>query len=615
MNRCPGARVPCRCAPTPTPGPDERTRVRKKESEPATGLVRELLRTHHQMLAVLAFSFVISGVTVGYDLLVAQPHHERYVDLAIETQNSRIGVLEQAAALRGWLATDDDKYLADFSAAEAGADRALGRVVRGVSGDDTSGLTDAVVRTATARTAWSVWAESMIEKDLAASRDRAVIQDELRTGRTLLRDFLDANDESAELTIEEQQAALDHMRHVLLAGFLPFVAVLIATAVSTVRRRRTVDRQVVTPFKGLLHTIERLQAGDLAARSAASGVYELNQIADALAGLATSADNARQEATARERRLALLATRFETVTRVGREISGSLSVRYVASTVTSAASDLTGGPTTLWLRSEDQAFHAVSRSDDRHGVTPPAELRPSEAVAVAAAEARTATGDGHRAYPLVLAGMVVSVLEAPNTAVDPDTEQVLEVLLSTAAAALESAHLHSATKELAHVDALTRLPNRRRFDGDIEAEWDRCRRYGRPLSMIMLDLDHFKALNDEHGHVYGDEVLRATSSALTEVMRASDTAYRYGGEEFAILLRETGLEDAEEVAERLRAAVAAFEAARPGVRVTASLGVAERLSTMSHHTELVAKADTALYAAKNRGRDRVVVADGQPQPA
>jgi diguanylate cyclase (GGDEF)-like protein len=133
--------------------------------------------------------------------------------------------------------------------------------------------------------------------------------------------------------------------------------------------------------------------------------------------------------------------------------------------------------------------------------------------------------------------------------------------------------------------------------------------------MIMLDLDHFKALNDEHGHLYGDEVLRATSSALTEVMRTSDTAYRYGGEEFAILLRETGLEDAEAAAERFRGAVAAFEGVRPGVRVTASLGVAERLSTMSHHTELVAKADTALYAAKKRGRDRVVAADGRLEPA
>jgi diguanylate cyclase (GGDEF)-like protein len=585
-------------------------RVQKNDSEPETGLVRELLRTYHRMLVVLAFSLVISGVTVGYHLLVAQPHHERHVGLAFEMRNSRIGVLEQSAALRGWLATDNDTFLADFSAAGEGADRALGRVARGVSGDSTSGLTDTVVRVATTRTAWNDWAMGVIDRDLAATPERAVIQDELGTGRDLLNEFLDANNESAELMFEERQVTLGQMRQSLLGGFLVYVAVLIAAAVSFVRQRRAVDREVVTPIKGLLHTIERLQTGELGARSAPSDVYELDQIGNALAGLASSLDTARRDAKTRECRLATLAAGFETVTRVGREISGSLSVRYVASTVTSAASDLTGGPTALWVRGEDRAFRAVSRSDDPHGVTPPAELRPSEAVAVAAAEARTATGEDHRAYPLVLAGMVVSVLEAPNTDIDPDTEQVLEVLLSTAAAALESANLHSAAKELADVDALTRLPNRRRFDVDIEAEWDRSRRYGRPLSMIMLDLDHFKAMNDEHGHVYGDEVLRATSSALTEVMRTSDTAYRYGGEEFAILLRETGLDDAEAVAERLRATVAAVEGTRPGVRVTASLGAAERVSTMAHHTELVAKADAALYAAKNRGRDRVVLADG-----
>ena len=590
-------------------------RVPNKDSGPGTGLVRELLRTHVLMLLVLAVSLAIAGATVGYNLLVSQPHHERHVGLAQETQHSRIGVLEQVAALRGWLATNDDKYLADFSAAEQDADRALGQVVRGVSGDDTSGLTDAVVRTATARAAWNVWALSTIDEDLAANRDRAAIRDRLSTGSALLKEFLDANDRSTELIVEEQHGTLDHMRQTLLGGFVLYVVVLSAAAVSTVRRRRAVDRKVVTPIKGLLDTIERLETGELGARSAPSDVAELDQIGEALAGMASSLDTARQESKARECRLATLAARFETVTRVGREISGSLSVRYVASTVTSAASDLTGGPTALWIRSEDRTFRAVSRSDDPHGVTPPAELRPSDAVAAAAAEARTVAGDGHRAYPLVLAGMVVSVLEAPSTDIDPDTEQVLEILLATAAAALESAHLHSAAKELADIDALTRLPNRRRFDVDIEAEWDRCRRYGRPLSMVMLDLDHFKTLNDEHGHVYGDEVLRATSSALSDVMRTSDTAYRYGGEEFAILLRETGLDDAEVVAERLRAAIAASEGTRPGVRVTASLGVAERLSKMSHHSELVAKADTALYAAKNRGRDRVVVAGGRPQVA
>jgi Ca-activated chloride channel family protein len=117
---------------------------------------------------------------------------------------------------------------------------------------------------------------------------------------------------------------------------------------------------------------------------------------------------------------------------------------------------------------------------------------------------------------------------------------------------------------------------------------------------------------DENGQVvvtrYQPEVLRAAAEAVAGALRTSDTAYRYGGEEFVVLLRETGLEDAGEVAERLCAAVRDVRVAGHPVRVTTSAGVAERRSTMAHHTELVAQADAALYAAKAAGRDRVAVA-------
>ena len=324
--------------------------------------------------------------------------------------------------------------------------------------------------------------------------------------------------------------------------------------------------------------------------------------------VASSLDEARTEGTAREARLAALAGRFETVVRVGREIAGSLSVRYVAAAVTSAAAELLDAPAVLWVRAEDQLFHAVSRSTDPHGAVPPTDLTPAEVVAVAAADARPVVEGDRRAYPLVLAGMVVGVLETGDSAVDEDTEQVLQALLSTAAAALESAHLHSASRELAEIDALTGLPNRRRFEADIEQEWDRCRRYGRPMSVVMVDLDHFKELNDTNGHLYGDEVLHGAARAMSDVLRTSDTAYRYGGEEFVVLLRETALDDALSVAERLRAAVEHVSLHGRSPVVTASAGVAERASTMAHHTELVAKADVALYEAKAAGRNRVVEA-------
>jgi diguanylate cyclase (GGDEF)-like protein len=408
------------------------------------------------------------------------------------------------------------------------------------------------------------------------------------------------------MLVDRRDSALTAARTALFVGVAIFVVVLVATAVAAVRRRRRMGVEVIAPINDLLATIDRLRDGDLAARHPVSRVRELDAIGVALAGLATSLDTARSEAEARETRLAALADRFETVVRVGREIAGSLSVRYVAAAVTSAAAELLGTPAVLWVRGEDQVFHAVSRSIDPHGAVPPVDLAPAEVVAVAAADARPTAQGERRAYPLVLAGMVVGVLETGQVEVDGDTDQVLQALLATAAASLESAHLHSASRELAEMDALTGLPNRRRFEADIEQEWERCRRYGRPLSVVMVDLDHFKELNDTNGHLYGDEVLRGAALAIGAVLRTSDTAYRYGGEEFVVLLRETGLEDGVAVAERIRAAVEHFSLRGRSRVVTASAGVAERSSAMAHHTELVERADVALYEAKAGGRNRVV---------
>jgi K+-sensing histidine kinase KdpD len=187
-------------------------------------------------------------------------------------------------------------------------------------------------------------------------------------------------------------------------------------------------------------------------------VPELSEIGSALAGLAAEVKLAGTQAAAREQRLASLAHRFETVVRVGREIAGSLSVRYVSASVTSAAAELLDARAVLWVRGENGDFRATHRSDDPHGVTPPDGLRACNLVIEAASEAQPTTASGSRAYPLVLAGMVIAVLEVSSTEVDPDTEQVLSALLSTAAASSESAHLHSKARELADQDGLTHLP-------------------------------------------------------------------------------------------------------------------------------------------------------------
>ncbi|MFH2125766.1 MAG: diguanylate cyclase [Pseudomonadota bacterium] len=167
-----------------------------------------------------------------------------------------------------------------------------------------------------------------------------------------------------------------------------------------------------------------------------------------------------------------------------------------------------------------------------------------------------------------------------------------------------------ALKRLANTDGLTGVLNRRRFMELSRQEVARSHRYGGPLSLIMLDVDHFKAVNDSYGHEVGDEVLVSLSQVCRQVLRQVDLFGRVGGEEFMALLPETGLEAAAMVAERLRNALAAqaVSASKPELRVTISLGVAQ-LTPETRLSDLMRLADDAMYRAKQNGRNRVEISD------
>jgi diguanylate cyclase (GGDEF)-like protein len=160
---------------------------------------------------------------------------------------------------------------------------------------------------------------------------------------------------------------------------------------------------------------------------------------------------------------------------------------------------------------------------------------------------------------------------------------------------------------LARTDALTGLANRRAFDEAAEQEVERARRYNTPLALVMADLDHFKAINDRHGHHIGDRVLQHFAHVLSESVRNIDLVGRWGGEEFAILMPGTDLEEAAQVAERMRQAILA---AVPPLddhecAYTASFGVAAFRVDTPTMVSLLGRADTALYRAKENGRNRV----------
>jgi diguanylate cyclase (GGDEF)-like protein len=172
--------------------------------------------------------------------------------------------------------------------------------------------------------------------------------------------------------------------------------------------------------------------------------------------------------------------------------------------------------------------------------------------------------------------------------------------------ALSSMALRERLRNQALRDALTGLYNRRFLEETLERMALDSERRKSPVSAIMIDLDHFKRLNDVHGHAAGDTVLREVAKAIVTCLRQTDVACRYGGEEITVLMPDCPLAMAEKKAEQIRARIAEVSAGE-GLSVTASLGVASHPET-SGRAELLSMADAALYEAKQRGRNRVVVA-------
>jgi diguanylate cyclase (GGDEF)-like protein len=160
-------------------------------------------------------------------------------------------------------------------------------------------------------------------------------------------------------------------------------------------------------------------------------------------------------------------------------------------------------------------------------------------------------------------------------------------------------------RDMAATDGLTSVANRRTFEAALEVELARAARSGSSLSLVLIDIDHFKMLNDTHGHQAGDEVLRAVAQAIKGQSRAFDTTARFGGEEFAVIMPGCDVADAERSAERFRHAVGRLEGI---AQVTVSAGVATFPVHAADTESLVQMADGALYESKGAGRDRTTVA-------
>ena len=213
--------------------------------------------------------------------------------------------------------------------------------------------------------------------------------------------------------------------------------------------------------------------------------------------------------------------------------------------------------------------------------------------------------------PLVSFGQALGVLALDSSQTDAFRDgdpESLESVADICATAIQNAHYVERVKQLAYLDGLTGIFNRRFFELRILEEIERARRYGSGMAVIMADIDQFKHLNDEFGHLLGDEVLRQVSSLFHQQLRKIDVVCRYGGEEFGVLLTQVNADHAMSVAQKLRTTVENWQF--PGVpqTVTFSAGVAAHPEHGTTRDELVRAADSALYTAKQSGRNRICLA-------
>ncbi|OJX38088.1 MAG: hypothetical protein BGO78_08635 [Chloroflexi bacterium 44-23] len=205
---------------------------------------------------------------------------------------------------------------------------------------------------------------------------------------------------------------------------------------------------------------------------------------------------------------------------------------------------------------------------------------------------------------------ILNLVMAPNVVFSGDEIRLLQTVGDTFSAALERARLYENAEQLATVDSLTGLFNRRHFFQLAQKEFDRANRYQHVLSILMIDIDYFKQVNDRFGHLTGDQVLQQISDRFQACLRSSDFIGRYGGEEFVILLPETDTESGLMIADRMRASITdrPFITDKGEISLTISIGVADKALDKETSLEIVLEnADQALLAAKNYGRNAVSV--------
>jgi diguanylate cyclase (GGDEF)-like protein len=523
--------------------------------------------------------------------------------------------IDQETGLRGYLLTRDARFLEPYRRGKLAAVQANAELDA-----HASSVSELVVALSRMRAAGERWQETWA----AAALEMPERAPSAQLGLTLF-DAFRTEQRTLDALMERRIEALSRRaRQVVATRVVLELAIFVSLLILAVRQHRTLREAIVVPVAALLRDIGRVRDGELTTNIARSGPSELRELGEGLNDMVRALAGARAIAESRDELVREHSNRLRQILDASREFSESLNLAYVVKSVCSSTMAVGSyAHVVVWLMEDDHkglrdAAVAQSTLDGEQPTGSAVAWRAAKAGRIAFEEADgrvrfgAASAEPLRAIaiPLIVGARVVGALEARQGEAHPVTEQafeVLEMLATHAATAIESARLNQVAEERSHMDPLTRLHNRRRLEEDLDAECKRCARYGRPLSFVMLDVDHFKAFNDTHGHPKGDVALQEVAELMGGAMRTTDSAYRYGGEEFCILLRETTADNAMQFAERLRQRIENRFANGIQPRITASFGVAEFCAESPSPRTLVEAADAAMYESKHAGRNRVAL--------
>jgi diguanylate cyclase (GGDEF)-like protein len=483
-------------------------------------------------------------------------------------------MLDQETGLRGYLQTGEERFLAPYTSGEAAFNRAIGDARRsGAAGD--GAFHEGIDRAERIARRWHDASDHAIVASRLEGSTRVPLRDALARKAIMDRFRVVARSLQADVTAERRDAMARAQR---LSAFLVIGLTLAFGAAGWLFIGRPMERQ------------RRRQRDEAARREGQNAFTRTLQVMDS-----------EHEAHDLVRRHLEQAVEGTSVVVLQRNNSAD---RLEPTTPVAE-----GTPLAAALDGAEPRSCLAIRLGRPHAEPGGSDLLECELCGKGAADLALCT-------PLLVSGEVIgSVLVGHDAPLGPDAAQTVEDTVTQAAPVLANMRNLAIAEQRAATDALTGLPNRRAVQDTVRRMIAQAHRSGSPLAAVAIDVDHFKAINDRFGHDRGDDVLAAVAQALAGTLRGSDFVGRQGGEEFLALLPDTDLSGALTAAENLRRAVEALEPDGLDGPVTASFGVAVHPEDGADHGTLLRTADRALYAAKDRGRNRVEAAtalDGAP---